>query len=335
MLRGEKGPFENPIGFKGLSAPRWDEAASHFPGDENWKIEDEQVSKGRELYGTLCSECHNGPLRDSAIPIDDPRSFWNQKNWVQGKDELLFDNTQKPVVAMGTDPEQARVLTERTVKLPTYLGVDTGALLEGCGMQKDPAFEKSYALSLMDVVARVRERHILDTEKRLGRPLTDAEKLAIRGTRANCPNPRVFPLARIENTDLVQNVADNGPSFYVARPHYRARPLDGIWATAPYLHNGSVPTLDDLLSPQHSRPTTFCVGPMQFDPKRVGLARSPEGEDGAICEAGLTRFDATKRGNSNLGHSFEGDGTKLPYGIIGRGLSPEERAQLIAYLKTL
>ena len=117
-------------------------------------------------------------------------------------------------------------------------------------------------------------------------------------------------------------------------PHYRARPLDGVWATAPYLHNGSVPTLEDMLTPQHERPKTFCVGNRQFDPRKVGLAAS----DGGSCARGLTAFDATQLGNSNLGHSFEGTETeprKLPPGIIGRALTPSERGALVEYLKTL
>ena len=52
---------------------------------------------------------------------------------------------------------------------------------------------------------------------------------------------------------------------------YRARPLDGIWATAPYLHNGSVPNLYQLLLPAVQRVTTFKVGSDQFDPVYVGF----------------------------------------------------------------
>ena len=47
-------------------------------------------------------------------------------------------------------------------------------------------------------------------------------------------------------------------------------PLDGIWATAPYLHNGSVPTLRALLAPPDQRPKTFYVGSRDFDPVNVG-----------------------------------------------------------------
>ncbi|WP_370100466.1 hypothetical protein [Bradyrhizobium yuanmingense] len=47
--------------------------------------------------------------------------------------------------------------------------------------------------------------------------------------------------------------------------------MDGVWAAAPYLHNGSVPTLRDMLVPQGQRPTSFCVGSRAFDPVNVGL----------------------------------------------------------------
>ncbi|HEV7310316.1 di-heme-cytochrome C peroxidase [Ensifer sp.] len=335
LLRGKDGPFDGEVGFKGLQAPRWDDAASNFPGDENWTINGDAINEGRKLYAAHCVECHGSPPRDTTITPGDPGSFWDKANWREGTNELIFDNKQKSVAAMGTDPQQARVLTERTVKVPPSLGLDTGALLESCKMLRDPAFEKSYALNLMDIVARVRNQHILDTEKRLGRVLTSEERTAILGTRPNCPNPGVFvPVAGIDVK--TRQVADTAAApIYVAKPHYRVRPLDGIWATAPYLHNGSVPTLDDLLSPQRDRPRAFCVGPMQFDTKRVGLTPSVVKDGNVVCEPGQTLFDVTVRGNSNLGHSFEGDGKALPAGVIGPGFDAEQRAQLIAYLKTL
>ncbi len=47
---------------------------------------------------------------------------------------------------------------------------------------------------------------------------------------------------------------------------YKGRPLNGIWATAPYLHNGSVPNLDALLQPAAKRPASFSIGVRTFDP---------------------------------------------------------------------
>jgi len=107
---------------------------------------------------------------------------------------------------------------------------------------------------------------------------------------------------------------------------YKARPLNGIWAVAPYLHNGSVPTLEALLSPDDAaRPSQFWMGSKEFDPVKVGYAGTKI--DGA------TLFDTTQRGNANTGHRFK-DGPR-GNGVIGAALSAEQRAQIIEFLKSL
>ncbi|MGH9495718.1 MAG: di-heme-cytochrome C peroxidase [Candidatus Sulfotelmatobacter sp.] len=106
---------------------------------------------------------------------------------------------------------------------------------------------------------------------------------------------------------------------------YKARPHNGIWATPPYLHNGSVPNLYELLSPVSERSTSFYLGRKDFDPVKLGL--NTEGFEGA------TRFDVTLPGNSNAGHEFN-DGPKGK-GILGRKLTPDERMAIIEYFKTL
>ena len=101
---------------------------------------------------------------------------------------------------------------------------------------------------------------------------------------------------------------------------YKARPLDGIWATAPYLHNGSVPTLDALLRPASQRPKSFSIGVRTFDPVRVGYLTDVPG----FPRFNVNEADGTPiPGNSNAGHED------------GASLSDEERSQLIEYLKTL
>jgi hypothetical protein len=99
---------------------------------------------------------------------------------------------------------------------------------------------------------------------------------------------------------------------------YKARPLDGIWATAPYLHNGSVPTLYDLLLPARDRPQSFSLGTREYDPAKVGYVTGP-GAPGN----GFT-FDTRLRGNSNIGHDYR----------VG-GLTEEQRWALVEYMKTL
>jgi hypothetical protein len=114
---------------------------------------------------------------------------------------------------------------------------------------------------------------------------------------------------------------------------YKARPLNGIWATAPYLHNGSVPTLYHLLLPEYERPTTFHVGSRRFDPRLVGFDTSPE--------SGTFRFrvhDERGRvipGNSNAGHSGRFyTHVRNPDGTL-REFTDAERWALVEFLKSL
>ena len=172
------------------------------------------------------------------------------------------------------------------------------------------ASEMSYALALMIAVDRTAEKWMDDHK------LSDAERSAIWGTRKNCPNP-----GNAQET------------------HYRVRPLNGVWATAPYLHNGSVPSLYWMLKPAAERPKQFCMGTRDFDPQQVGF-RVEAGEKPA-CRHGETLFSAVNSkgmpitGNSNLGHSLEGTPGPGKPGVIGRLLTDDERYDLIEYLKTL
>lgn len=106
---------------------------------------------------------------------------------------------------------------------------------------------------------------------------------------------------------------------------YKARPLSGVWATPPFLHNGSVPSLYQLLSPQDERSVTFYRGNLEYDPAHLGY-RSEAFPGGFLYDTRLT-------GNANSGHEFR-DGP-LGAGVIGRLLQPEERWALLEYLKVL
>ena len=96
---------------------------------------------------------------------------------------------------------------------------------------------------------------------------------------------------------------------------YRAIPLEGTWATAPYLHNGAVQNLYELLLPAQERKAEFYVGSQKFDPDKVGFKSVGRGKTSLL--------DTTLPGNSNRGHE---------YGVT---LSDDERMDLIEFLKTL
>ncbi|WP_213806716.1 di-heme-cytochrome C peroxidase [Granulicella sp. dw_53] len=110
---------------------------------------------------------------------------------------------------------------------------------------------------------------------------------------------------------------------------YRARPLEGMWATPPFLHNGSVPNLYELLSPVEERSKTFYRGSREFDPKRVGYEQSKI--DGGFLFSTDQPGDPHP-GNSNAGHEFRNGSGK---GVIGPQLTEAERWAIIEYLKIL
>ncbi len=97
---------------------------------------------------------------------------------------------------------------------------------------------------------------------------------------------------------------------------YASRPLHGVWAMAPYLHNGSVPTLYDMLQPPAARPKVFPIGQRDYDPAKVGFRTD-------IPDAQVKyRVDVSKPGSANTGHPF---GTTLP---------EADKRDLLEYLKT-
>lgn len=117
----------------------------------------------------------------------------------------------------------------------------------------------------------------------------------------------------VPKDELAKWEMGRNPALWRTLVKYRARPLRSIWATAPYLHNGSVPTIDALLS--KDRPAKFRIGQREYDPETLGYSEK-------VKDVGTKVFDCSVSGNSNAGHPW------------GTESTPEERKQLIEYLKT-
>jgi mono/diheme cytochrome c family protein len=311
MLRGPDPFTQNPKGFAGLTAPKW--PAQIFGDDPAWKINPERVTRGRAIYAEICAECHLGPVNDATFDAQFPdKSFWGSPHWERSGGNPVLNPVQKGAVGMGTDLAQADVLVSRTVQLPGFLDLqparDFGNWWGCTDLPAASSTEMPYSLALMLVVDLVSRKWMDDQH------IPEQERAALWGPRKNCPNP-------------------------APAPRYRARPLNGVWATAPYLHNGSVPSLYWMLKPAAERPKQFCMGARDFDPEHVGF-RVMAGEK-PNCKNGETLFSMTGsdgekiNGNSVLGHSLEGTPGPDKPGVIGRTLTDDERFELIEYLKTL
>jgi hypothetical protein len=109
--------------------------------------------------------------------------------------------------------------------------------------------------------------------------------------------------------------AQDTPPEQTIYDSYKARPINGIWSSAPYLHNGSVPSIYDLLLPPKQRPQTFHVGNIELDLQKVGHV--------VDATEYTSLFDTRLRGNSNVGHEY------------GTHLSDDDRWALVEYVKSL
>lgn len=140
------------------------------------------------------------------------------------------------------------------------------------------------------------------------------------------PTPGTHGLKTLEQVRLVctqQLQRMRRGNLALPPPGYKAGPLAGIFASAPYLHNGSVPDLDALLLPPGERPLQFTQGAVLFDPVKVGLGAPIAGAPTSLFRV----LDADGRpiiGNWNGGHAYP-----------VKPLSGADRAALISYLRGL
>ncbi|MDI3355849.1 cytochrome c [Pseudomonas sp. UYIF39] len=220
-----------------------------------------------------------------------PRSVQSDGRWVQHLKML-------PVEFIGTDPGAANNIADHRFDLTA--------------LRWDPA-----ELAQLDVQLQPTPTESLDLSK-----LSSAKGLAyITAFVGN----RAYREANIPTAERPDMDGFGLPIGVRELRAYKARPLAGVWATAPFLHNGSVPSIYQLLSPQDERATTFYKGTFEYDPSHLGY-RTEAFTNGFL-------FDTRITGNHNSGHEFRAG--KRGNGVIGRLLQPEERWALLDYLKVL
>lgn len=238
-------------------------------------INNQQAAQGQQIFEQLCSSCH--PLIQREHP--------------------LRKITAKiiPLADIGTDPLMAANAATHKVR--------TG-ILEG---ESELPIQK-YLANLPKFLAETLSTDLLSYSA-IGILCEDLDQK----TLLNGLSEYLTASTANRYKPNCQKAKDNNKCL---RPvGYKARPLNGIWASAPYLHNGSVPNLWELLKPPAQRMRKFNVGSWEFDPINVGFITTAE-EDTSI-------FDTSIAGNSNKGH------------VWGTDLSEVEKWQLLEFIKTL
>jgi mono/diheme cytochrome c family protein len=260
-------------------------APPRWPEEVLGNIDLEQASLGRALYRENCAYCHEAKPK----PAD--------KRFAPDRDPE-WRMRVVPIAIVGTDPNTADNIADHRFDL-TRLG----------WTQEE--------LDRLDVRLYGKSSGPLDLSS-----VSSAKGLAYLTAYVE---DRAYRDAGIGPQERAEFNGYGLPIGVQELRGYKARPLDGIWATPPFLHNGSVPTLFQLLSPVAERQKTFWVGSREYDPKHAGI-RTERFKGGFL-------FDTSITGNSNRGHEFRA-GCR-GNGVIGRALAPHERWALVEYLKVL
>lgn len=254
-----------------------------------WKLDPDLVTRGKAIYEKDCaSGCH-------AETAGEPR-LCNPNTWATPLQDVETDSREYKILAREADT-----------------GVLEGAfipLVPGADTPLKPR-DKIFSILGVSVIGSILEAPLhfgLDVFK----PIVDA--CIQRDSRS----PQQLQAAI--NSQIKSALKNLYAKPETAAPiKYESRVMKGIWAVAPYLHNGSVPTLADLLKPAAERPASFKVG-VNYDIENVGLAKDQPG-----LNSTYTADDCSKRdsGNSRCGHEF------------GVKLSADEKKALLEYLKSL
>lgn len=316
-----------------LWSPQWPAALGAINQDD-W-------TQGQVLFKKHCARCHDDTFdRTSATRVvvakmdavgTDPQMAANfatrtaktgvvQDRWIilpglrrfqaeSSVSDLLTHMVQRAI--LGPDPGSATptllALTAPKFTIHAELRLDDQRRLVG---------EFTHLDMLGDKVKQLRSREALTLKQAGTLLMQDISAIERPGSFRDLAG-RETPFHLGERPGTTVQPFPGGTQVSFAQPvavayAYKARPLNGVWATAPYLHNGSVPTLDELLKRPAQRVAKFKLGTREFDPVNVGFKNEGDFE-----------FDTTQPGNSNAGHDYD------------RPFSDDERRQLIAYIKSL
>lgn len=291
------------------------------------------VSRGESLYRDNCLHCH------AIIHRSDPNRVVEAKLWDVGTDRKHFEN-------FGQDAKtkflQGRMVEFNPLKRfgpKAPRGLVLKHLVQRALLFRDNALPLGFdSTGAMDFI----QRNAPDLSNTIAAIIPLGDNQRVSGLFSS------FDFSNIDKSQIVELVTSKGEKVLgdiksieqVLLPNlidkmqkgvsqrtlpaaYKARPLNGIWATAPYLHNGSVLTLDELLRPAALRKVSFRLGSNVFDSSNVGFE-----------DKGPFEFKTDSVGNSNAGHDhtikYEEDRT-----VYRNVFTEDERKAIIEFLKTL
>jgi len=343
------------LGFSGLKEPKWLLS----------KIDVEKQQQGRLVYEAHCQGCH--------LPVLTSEKIWQKKYF----DKIAWSNLGAPMQSeekvlqlhviplkqIGTDKMQAGVMINRTV--------DTSGAEVGTVSDKTYGLEMASNICVRDPNEIAKQQNLealypYDVNYYSNKPtelndyplvtqwISDGANVPFGYALASTVDKAIdawFIRSGVNNPQLQQKIKGNRPNCIQAGGGYKARPLNGVWATAPFLHNGSIATIKDLICPANDqRPRFVQLGNLNYDDKNLGLKQPENYQELALeyYDKGLQYdnenyfiLDSEVLGNLNTGHHFSNQyDVNKPYwsqksGVIGPKIDEKKCDVLLEYLKTI
>ena len=279
-----------------LRSPKW---PSQFP-----PIDQAKAAQGQQLYNQYCLSCHAiatpGVHQDVVMtPLSEVKT-----------DPAMVTRAKIFDAATGVlEGAKEFVVAGRRLNARENRGTITFNAVLGAILSPIPSdWFKGAPVPTQTRSASTAQRTGEGSEQDLRNDLLSKAHAAVSKAMTKSP-------VHDDMLSALDEIEDARKSAPPAEFQYKARPLDGIWATAPYLHNGSVPTLMDLMKPAAQRPKVFWVGSREFDPVNVGFVSTEA--------PGRFRFDTSVEGNLNSGHEW------------GTNLTQEQWVAIVEYMKGL
>lgn len=321
---------ENSANFKGLQAlethlrnigpPKWP-----WPQGSEYAIDLKLAERGKAIYESAtatesggCGGCHG--IRDGA-----PRL--KEKTWATPLCDVHTDQRQFSLLGWKVDtgvlagaqiPFLAKPLEQNDLAFNALSVSVLGSILQSkthllIDIENDAQKEFAKFESLLGVkkTEKIQEK-LAELRRHQAKLITD-ETSVLQGAFQNISSDWKSPGVS-ESASCKDNIKKPNP-----KTAFESRVLQGIWATAPYLHNGSVPTLTDLLKPAAERTASFKIG-QAYDPVKVGLAADQTQFNFTYQTTDCQAIDS---GTSRCGHEF------------GVHLKDGDKKALLEYLKQL
>lgn len=272
-------PFASSVDLKAMTLnEQWleDLQPPVWPEDLLGVIDVAKAEAGRDLFAEHCQKCHNAPPFKMTDPADNEAG------------DSFIEVTAIPAHAVGTDPLYTKTFTSRWVSI--------SPIKSRLGLENDVFPAAGFLGNVVPAVTG----EVIKSGMAAGQ---------------EAPTLRMRPIG---HADCLKAGVTEAPCGY-SPPHLggalKAGPLIGLWTTGPYLHNGSIRTVFEVISPQSERSETFWLGDRTIDAKHLGFENRET--EGAFL------FDTRVPGNGKGGHDFWAE----------RPLTREDRLAIVEYLK--